>query len=292
MTKQTQTTNTLHIKTGFKALTKKDIYMRMLTRIGCTCFLGSLVACDPVSEETEDHDWIVADNQDFVVPADFINPVIAEIDTEIAGKIEFLDESLVGGLGIGVVAFGAEGGRALALLDAEEASPLEVFLALAPADATPPEALIADHQELAGAGEVESEPRALLSLRGETYFNTFCQGGPDHFDDFNIFWNSWSSGYGATNKTGKVTATNVSITTGNSHKRALTACLDGASWGSAYMVIHRLSSELLTWQTVYYNMAYAGEGVAYRSSTLQESTQYRELVSTNAPKPFFVAASW
>lgn len=262
--------------------------MRMSTNVGCICLLGSLIACDPAPEATEIHNWIVTNDQGAIVPVDFVNPVVATIDTKIEGKIEFLDEALVGGFGIGVVAIGIEGGRALALLDAEGASPLEVFLALAPADAAPPEALLVDHQALANAGEVDAEPRVLLSLR-ETYYERICWGPPNAFDGFNTFWNSWSSGYGATNNSTTLTSIGFNITTGASSSRSLASCIDS---GTATMTIQRESPSLLTWGTIYHQGGVpTRHGVAYRSSTV-EVTRYREIAATSSPQLFYAAVSY
>ncbi|PCC74265.1 hypothetical protein SAMN02745121_04368 [Nannocystis exedens] len=247
---------------------------------------ASMAGCDPAAPESAERtEWLqpLADEDDDFVEAD--NPVIAAIDSDAPGKIEFLDESeITGEPTIGVVAIGPEGRRALALFDAADASPLEVFLALSPTGAAP-RALVEDHARLAADGRVPTAPRELQLWREIDDSSEMCQL-PTEFEDF---WDDWSSGFGSTNQTTSGYFNGVTIESGSSKQRALIACL--ISGTAATTMRLRMQIAAGVWGSPFYTLSNIQNnfGLAYRSTSTADAKYREEVVGGNY---YHLGASW
>ena len=226
--------------------------------------------------------WIVpgdrtipAENERSFTMAD--TAVVAAIDTELPGKIEFLDESKFSGpeAGVGMVAIGREGARALELAAQEDASALEVYLALGPASGQPPQALIDDHARLAAHGRVPAAPRSFLRFR-ETAETAMCVNS----GDLTTYFASWSSGYEITfNDVATVSSANLYVVTGSSTKRALIGCVTYMEYAQSNLQVYNSANG--TWSIFYDTNIGNGNGLAYRSSFLTNGT-YRQRLWTGA----------
>ncbi|PRQ06945.1 hypothetical protein [Enhygromyxa salina] len=195
---------------------------------------GSMAGCD----DSNDVDSPAGEASLELVPPDEVGalpvvelapedvPLVARIDGEQEGMIEFLDVSEFSGDDeILVVAVGPEGGGVTHFID-EGSSPLEVYLAMAPSEA-PPARLVENHSSLAAQGIVPTTPRELQMWR-ETNTGSDCVNGGGPGDVFQ-WWTDWHNGYGTNTgfqqfAVASTFAGGTKITVSNTTKRALEAC--------------------------------------------------------------------
>lgn len=277
MKNQTQMT-TANIPTSI-ALARVSLAFLVMISIGST-------GCDTSSEEVPASIALITpEDADTIEVVEFApeGALIARIDGEKDGMVEFLDLSEITGVPeIVVVAIGQEGAVMTQFVD-EGASPLEVFLAFAPATDTPPVALIEDHAHLAAEGIVPASPRELQLWR-ETTTGLHCLGEGEPGDVYN-WWVDWSSGFGDTKQVGDTGAhgtlpNGTKITVSNTRKRALEACATRHD-SSLHNVKYQVLTGGVWWQLGSYTAPNSGrEGwvVATRSISSPGGTQTSRFV--------------
>lgn len=241
--------------------------------------IDPLVRCDTDSDPHNggNHAWLdLAGAEPAVNEGQFIeadNPILAQIAIN-EGAIEFLDEPTGN---VGMVAYGAMMPELVQLVDGDAATPLEVFLTLAP-NQTTPERLLQHHRELAANGLATQTPRVLEMLRA-THYGNHCgiwQGD----SIWGVHWPSWLSvpDYGATWGQGSLWEENFYVSTGSSAKRALTICHSNGS-NTTNMNLQTLVQP--SWMIFYTRSNVPNDwGVAYRSSGFAVG-RYRERAWTN-----------
>jgi len=160
-------------------------------------------------------------------PLDANANLVIEVPTD-GGTVRFVDRAAALGLedgGIAVIAFGAAAHVVAALMEAEDATALEIYLALAEQRA--PERLLEDHARLAEADDrFPAQPRDLrasMTFRlTPTYDNLECPPA-EGYNFWTIGWKAWSSSYGNQISCTSVEQ-NIDLLTWSSAKRALGAC--------------------------------------------------------------------
>jgi hypothetical protein len=187
-----------------------------------------------------------------------------------------------------MVAYGAVMPQLVQLIDADAATPLEVFVTLAPDQVTPAR-LWEHHRELAAVGLAAKTPRTFEVTRATSYANLCGTWVGDSI--WSAHWPNWLSvpDYGATWDQGSLWEENFYVVTGNSAKRSITVCRsDGDNttnmnlqvWsGAQWMIFYSRSNVPEDW------------GVAYRSSGVAIG-RYRERAwTTNGAQNLFTWAA-
>jgi hypothetical protein len=251
----------------------------MNARTSSICILPAFLAiglsfgCDPEPgpEPEQDRVLVVTDAEEAINEGEFgvsDNPVIAGIEGETdEGFIHFIEDPIAG---VGIVASGRYAQHMSSLIDSEGASPLEVFLSVAP-DESPPAELHENHNELADAGRVPDEPREFLAFR-ETFHQPLCIGEVN----FNTWWPTWYPGYddNAQNSGYLPSEDSFYVVTGASAQRALAICYYGIVGSTGNINLQFWNGT--AWQIFYTQNGVArGDGVSYRSSHFYIG-QYRE----------------
>jgi len=131
-----------------------------------------LCACDMASSEAPSS---LLDADELAMDEELDTETIATVILESGGAVEFTN---IGSGGIAVYEQIPEGSYSPVeiLMDGEGATPLEVFLAIAPPEREVPEVLTAAHARFAAEQEIDAEPRALTftsnnGLRSLTYLD-------------------------------------------------------------------------------------------------------------------------
>ncbi|MCX4240024.1 hypothetical protein [Paraliomyxa miuraensis] len=281
-----------------------------LEALGAVTCIALLSACDPAiepeserAEQITEANWVDLDAP--IASPDHVEesaPVIAELAVG-DGKIIFYDETSVrDGVEDVVVGMGFIGESTLGAVvafDEQEATPLEIFLAVAP-EAEVPEVLEKEHDLQVEAGRAEPQPRDSLDLRvtRESYQKS-CPSWQTWMSEIwpsTYTWSEWTSGYmpsGQSEASGAYWAVALYFYTDYSSARALGGCNHGLNVGpnGKFQVHYRVNANDSWHQVAYYDLS-LNEGYYYRSSG--STRQYRGWVyhpggeSTN----WYINAAW
>ncbi len=198
----------------------------------------SMAACDEAGDPAEPTVDAAADYESTVVRG---YELLSIVPLEEGGVIEF-GQTERGG--IVVVEYTPTGALSPidTLMTGQEATPLEVFMAVAPPEEAIPAALIETHERFALDAGRSSEPRALLfepldpSFRAnyDWYYAADCSLSADGawFDDFWDFYNWNWHWYSRTND-----YTKVSPAATNTHSVQAHLCNDGPSGAKDFWVV-------------------------------------------------------